>query len=63
MCGVAEICIGKLQVLLNHVLLHVRFEFFTMVKFKVKILWVVMYDVVIRYQQFRGPCCLHLQVS
>jgi len=38
------------------------FEAFTAVIFQVEILWVVTpCSVVVRYQRFRGPCCLHLQ--
>jgi hypothetical protein len=32
------------------------------VKIQVKVPWVVMpYNVVVEYQCFRSPCCLHLQ--
>jgi len=37
------------------------FETFTAVMFQVDIFWVVTsYNIVVRYQCFRGPCCLHL---
>jgi hypothetical protein len=30
--------------------------------FQVKIFWVVLpYSVVVGFQRFKGPCCLHLQ--
>jgi len=33
------------------------------VKIQVKVFWVVMlYDVVVGYHRYGGPCCLHLQV-
>jgi len=39
-----------------------RFEAFTTVTFEVEVLWVVtMCSVVVGYQRFRGPSCLHLQ--
>jgi hypothetical protein len=39
-----------------------RFEAFTAMKIKVKIIWVVMlYSDVTGYQHFRRPCCLHLE--
>jgi len=38
------------------------FEAFTAVMSQVKVFWVVMTcSVMIGYQSFRGPCCLHLQ--
>jgi len=40
----------------------VRFEVFMVVKIQVKVFWVVMLcSVVVGYQHFGGPCCLHLQ--
>jgi hypothetical protein len=40
---------------------NVRFEVLMMVKFHFKAFWVVMLcGVVVGYQCFRGPCCLHL---
>jgi hypothetical protein len=39
-----------------------KFEIFTAVNIKVESFWVVMLcSVVVVYQCFRGPCCLHLQ--
>jgi hypothetical protein len=41
--------------------LDVRFEVFMAVKIQVEVFWVVMScGVVVGYQHFRGPCCLHL---
>jgi hypothetical protein len=38
-----------------------KFEAFMTVKIQFKVLWVVTpYSVVVGYQCFRGPCCLHL---
>jgi hypothetical protein len=40
----------------------VRFKFLTAVKIQVEVVWVVTpCKVVVGYQRFRGPCCLHLQ--
>jgi hypothetical protein len=30
-------------------------------KIQIEVLWVVKYDLVVGYQHFGGPCCLHLQ--
>jgi hypothetical protein len=39
-----------------------HFEAFTVVMFKVEVFWVVMpCSVMVGYQHFRGPCCLHVQ--
>jgi hypothetical protein len=39
-----------------------RLEVFTAMKIHVKFFWVVtLCSVVVGYQCFRGPCCLHLQ--
>jgi hypothetical protein len=39
----------------------VRLEVFMAVKIQTEIFWVVMpCSVVVGYQHFRGPCCLHL---
>jgi hypothetical protein len=41
---------------------HARFEAFTAVKIQVDVFWVVTScGVVVGYQRFGGPCCLHLQ--
>jgi hypothetical protein len=38
-----------------------RFEVFTAVKMQVEVFWVVTSrSVVVGYQRFGGPCCLHL---
>jgi hypothetical protein len=38
------------------------FEAFTAVMFQVEVLWnVIPCRVVVGYQYFSGPCCLHLQ--
>jgi len=38
------------------------FEVFMAVKIQIVVFWVVMqWSVVVAYQYFRGPCCLHLQ--
>jgi len=38
-----------------------RSEIFTPVKILVEVFWVVSpCSVVVGYQRFRGPCCLHL---
>jgi hypothetical protein len=43
-------------------ILSASFEAFTAVMFQVEIFWGVMpCSVVVGYQRFRGPCCLHLQ--
>jgi hypothetical protein len=43
-------------------LVAMRFQAFTTVKIQIEILWVVTpCSVVVGYQRFRGPCCLHLQ--
>jgi len=40
----------------------VNFEAFTAVMFQVKVFWdVTPCSVLVGYQRFRGPCCLHLQ--
>jgi hypothetical protein len=40
----------------------VSFEASMTVMFQVEVFWVVMpCNVVVGYQCFRGPCCLHLQ--
>jgi hypothetical protein len=39
----------------------VKFEVFIAVKIQAEVFWVVMLcNVVVGYQCFRGPCCLHL---
>jgi hypothetical protein len=39
-----------------------RFEVFTAVIFHVEVFWVVTpCNVVLGYQRFGGPCCVHLQ--
>jgi hypothetical protein len=41
-----------------------RFEVFMEVKIQVEVFWVLKpCSVVVAYQQFGGPCCLHLQVE
>jgi hypothetical protein len=41
---------------------NVKYEVFMVVKIQVQVSWVVMpCDVVVGYQHFRGPSCLHLQ--
>jgi len=41
---------------------NASFKAFTAVMFQVKVFWVVTpYSIVVGYQHFRGPCCLHLQ--
>jgi hypothetical protein len=38
------------------------FEAFTAVMFQVEVFWVMMpCSVVVGYQRFEGPCCVHLQ--
>jgi len=38
-----------------------KFEVLTAVKVQIEVFWVVMsYNVVVVYQCFRAPCCLHL---
>jgi len=38
------------------------FEALTVVMLQVKVFWVVMpCNVLVGYQRFRGPCCLHLK--
>jgi hypothetical protein len=37
-----------------------RFEVFTTVKIQVEFWLVTRYNVVVGYQRFSGPCCLHL---
>jgi hypothetical protein len=42
---------------------HASFEASTEVMFQVEVFWVVTpCSVVVGYQRFRGPCCLHLWV-
>jgi hypothetical protein len=42
--------------------LYLSFQIFTAVKIQVEVLWVVeQYSVVLGYQFFEEPCCLHLQ--
>jgi hypothetical protein len=42
--------------------MDVRFEVFTAKKIQVKVSWVAtLCSVKVGYQQFGGPCCLHLQ--
>jgi len=37
---------------------------FTAVNIRVKVFWVLIScSVVVGYQHFRGPCCLHLQAA
>jgi len=39
-----------------------RFEVFTAVNIQVMVFWIVISCcVVVGYQHFEGPCCLHLQ--
>jgi len=39
---------------------YASFEAFTAVMFQVQVFWIVTpYIVVVGYQRFRGPCCLH----
>jgi len=46
----------------KHVSLYASFEAFMAVMFQVEIFWVVVpCSVVVRYQCFRGSCCLFLQ--
>jgi hypothetical protein len=41
-------------------MLGANFEAFKLVTFHVKVFWVVMpCGIVVRYQRFRDPCCLH----
>jgi hypothetical protein len=55
--------VGKIDIKTNLSQI-VRSEVFTVVKNQVKAFWVVMpSSVVVGYQCFRGPCCLHLQVE
>jgi hypothetical protein len=43
---------------------YASFETFSAVMIQVEVFWVVKScSVVTGYQRFRGPCCLHLQVS
>jgi len=43
-------------------LYNTSFEAFTAVMFQVEVFWVVTQcSVMVGYQPFRGPCCLHLQ--
>jgi len=40
------------------------FETFTAVIFQVEVFWAVApCSVVVGYQRFRGPCCLHLHIE
>jgi hypothetical protein len=42
--------------------LNLSFEVFTAVMFQVDVFWVMtLCSVVVGYQRFGGPCCLHLQ--
>jgi hypothetical protein len=39
-----------------------NFEAFTAMMFQVEVFWFVsLYSVIVGYQSFRSPCCLHLQ--
>jgi hypothetical protein len=41
-----------------------KFEVFMAAKIQVEVFWVVTpCSVVVGYQRFRGPCCLHLLVN
>jgi hypothetical protein len=43
-------------------LIEGTFEVFTTVKIRIEVFWVVtLCSVVVGYQRFGGPCCLHLQ--
>jgi len=46
----------------KHVLRNARFQLFTAMKIQVEVFWVVTsYSVIVGYQRFKGPYCLHLQ--
>jgi hypothetical protein len=50
---------GHLNANLNS---ETRFEVCTAVKIQVAVFWIMApCSVVVGYQRFRGPCCLHLQ--
>jgi hypothetical protein len=51
-----------LETLKVHILIKNSSEAFTAAMLQVEVLWVVTpSSVVVGYQSFRGPCCLHLQ--
>jgi hypothetical protein len=46
----------------NFIDIYATFEFFTVVNVEIEVFCiVVMFSVVVRYQHFGGPWCLHLQ--
>jgi hypothetical protein len=54
--------VSRLLHCFDHFLKELRFKVFTVVNIQVMFFWVVMlYSVVVGYQHFRGPCCLHIQ--
>jgi hypothetical protein len=55
-------CVCVVPLHISHYHYFTTFKALTAVMFQVGVFWFVTpYIVVVRYQRFRGPCCLHLK--